>query len=298
MLISTGRPNITAAISGTGAAFIGDPADLFNGQPASACRIQWLSVSPAITDFVTLTLTFDAPIPARCAALLMPQFTTASVVPAGVKVTFSGLLSASPVTLGGNSLTSRTVLHPNGGVRRPVVFPSAMIDTLIMKTYNDLNGSTWAIANQLVDYGEIWVGKGADFGIKEDARSPLMGGLLQRKSHNNQNWALAIQAYKQPTFNINPMTEVDAIGPKSTQDDFETVMYALMTGDTSVLIPTYLKAAGNQHNNPPAVIDSTTISDQRLVRSFMIGNPDQPIELDAMGDSFFVSPIVFGESPP
>lgn len=303
MRISYGRPAITWAIAGTGAAFIGDPNDLCDGQPASACRVQWLSAgSPATTDFITLTGTLATPIKAGCAAILMPQFTTESVIPAGVKVTVAGKLSGSSVALGGNSTSARTVMHPNGGVRRPWVFPSVMIDQIVITIFNDNNSSgssaTWAVANQLFDIGEIWVGKCADFGIKEDARSPLMGGLLQRKSHSNQNWPLAVQAYKQPTYNINPMSEVDAIGPKSTQDDFETVMYALMTGSTSVLIPVYLNAAGNQHNDPPATITTANINDQRLCRSFMIGNPDSPIEIDAMGDAFYVSPIVFGESPP
>src|SRR5690349_16556915 len=112
------RPGVTWSISGGDASFIGDPADLCNGQPASGCRIKWRTDSAQIADTVVLTGDLDETISAGCAALLMPRFSTESVIPAGVKVTFSGAnvssAGSTPVALGGNSLTGRTVLHPNG----------------------------------------------------------------------------------------------------------------------------------------------------------------------------------------
>lgn len=306
MLISTVPIGLTIswAISGGDAAFAPgfDGSKLSNGQPASATRIKWRTdaISTGSGGTVTLTGTLSQAIPARCAALLEPELSTANLIPAGVKVTCSGKLSGGAVALGGNSATGvRTVLHPNNATRRPFVFPAATIDQILIVIWNDQNGSTWATAGELVDLGDIWVGKGADFAIKEDLKNVMQGGILQRKSHENQNWPFAIKAYDQPTFNITPMSEHDALGPRTDQADFQSVMYELTKGLTSVLIPVYLNRAGGQFHKPPAVIDSTTINDQRLCRSFLIGNLDgQGISLNGNGDQFYVSPIQFGESPP
>lgn len=297
------RPGVTWSISGGDASFIGDSADLSNGQPASACRIKWRSDSAQITDTVVLTGDLDETIDAGCAALLMPAFSTESVIPAGVKVTFSGAIvntaGSTPVALGGNSLTVRTVLHPNGATRRPCVFPAVAINQIIITIYNDKSGATWATPGQYVDLGEAWVGDSSDWGVKQDFKLQLQGGLLQRKSHQNQNWPWAVKAYQSPAFNITPMSETEALGPRSDQDDFQTVMHKIAQAQSVVLIPSYLSRnnAGDRHS-PPATIDATTISEQRLCRTFMIGNIDAAIELDGDNNEFFVSPISFGESPP
>lgn len=301
MRCSYNRPtNISWAITGTGSAFIGDPADLTNGQPASPCRIQWTSNSPTITDTVTLTGTLGTTLKCGLAGLLLPQTTTAATLPAGVKVTVSGKLSGSGVALGGNALTQRTVLLPNGATALWWVFPAVNIDTIIVTIYNDQNSATWATASELVDLGEIWCGAAADFAIKEDMEQDFDGGLLQRQSHNNQNWPLLIEGYRSLTINLVPMVEAVAIGPNSAQDDFQTVLTALSTQATTVLVPYYLyREGGTATGQPPAAINTTTISEQRLQRSAILGAPDQPIKLNGIGDdAFYISPIVFGESPP
>jgi hypothetical protein len=297
------RPGVTWSISGGNAAFVGDPADLSNGQPASACRISWRTDSAQIADTVVLTGDLDEPIDAGVAALLMPRFSTESVIPAGVKVTFSGAMVTSagstPVALGGNSLTGRTVLHPNGATRRPCVFPAVSINQIIITIYNDKNGATWAAPGKYVDIGEAWVGDSSDWGVKQDLKIQLQGGLLQRKSHQNQNWPWAVKAYQAPSFNITPMNEAQALGPRTDQDDFQTVMHKMAQAQSIVLIPSYLSRNNNgNHHAPPAVISASAISEQRLCRTFMIGNLDGPIELDGDNNEFFVSPFTFGESPP
>lgn len=285
---------MTAAISG--GTFVGDSADLFNGQPASACRIRWGGDSSGV---LVITCTFDAAIDARCAAFLSPRDSTENVIPAGVKIDFSGKLASSPVALGGNALNKRTVLHPNGATRRPAVFPAVSIDTLIVTIHDDLNGSPWVTHDGLYDIGEIWVSKGADYGIKQDLKIALQGGQLQRKSHENQNSPWAVKAYQAPSLNITPMSETEAIGPRTDQDDFQTIMYALAQDSTCVLIPSYLARnnLGDRHA-PPSTIDASTISEQRLCRTFMLGNLDAAIELDGDGNQYFTSPLIFGESPP
>ncbi len=304
MLFSYNRPTgITWAISGTGAAFLTDSAALCNGMPADVTRLRWLSAgSPATTDNVVLTGTLGTTIKARSAALLMPNLATA--IPAGVKVTCAGKLSGGAVALGGDALTQRTVRLPNGASARPWVFPAVSIDTIVITIYNDNNSSgssvTWAIANQIIDLGEVWVGEGADYRAKQDPHRKMQGGILQRRSHNNQSQAFLPQnAYRSITVNIVPMSEDIVIGPNSAQDDFETVVNALNTQKTTVLIPLYLhRGDGPENGVPPSVINSSTIHEQRLCRSFILGCPDAEIDIDGNDDKYFTSPITFGESPP
>jgi hypothetical protein len=280
----------------SGGTFIGDPDDLINGQPASGCRIRWGGDS---SGQLVVTASFTTPIDARSAAFLSPRLSTENLIPEGVKVEFAGKLASSPVVLGGNALGKRTVTHPNGATRRPAVFPAASIDELVLTIHDDKNGSPFAIHDGLYDLGELWWGAGSDWGVKQNLKIALQGGLLQRKSHENQNWPWAVKAYQAPSLNITPMTEEEAIGPRSDQDDFQKVMYPLAEDSTCVIIPTYLARnnATNRHA-PPATIDASTISEQRLCRTFMIGNLDSAIELDGDDNEYFISPISFGESPP
>jgi hypothetical protein len=310
MRLSYARPALTNVISGTGAAFISptDGSALVNGRPADVQRIRWMTASPlppAITDFVTITGTFGAATKVGCCALLLPNLSTA--IPAGVKITFSGLLSATPVALGGNAITTRTQLLPNGATAIWCVFPAVTIDTLIVKIYNDTNSSgspaTWAIDSQFVDLGELWVGKTADFKVANDVKTEWRSGILQRRSHNNQAWALEQQAFRETVVQLVPMAESIAIGPNSAQDDYETVAYAISTSDCCVMIPSYLvRGVAVENGSPPSVINATTISVQRLHRTAMLGvvggEGGQAIDLHVNGDKYYVSPIVFGETPP
>jgi hypothetical protein len=305
MLASFNRPTgISWAISGVGGSspeFVTDPAALTNGRPADATRIKWMhygSGGAATTDHVDFTGPLGKTIKARCCALLLPNIGTA--VPAGVKVTFSGKLGSVPVGLNGNAITQRTYLLPNGAAAVHCIFPAVDIDHLIVSTFDDKLGAPWATDEQFIDYGEIWVGEGADFAIAQDADEDLMGGLLQRRSHNNQAWPLSVKPYRSLTVNCIPMPQETAIGPNSKQADFQTVANALSTQKTTVLIPYYMKRGhgGDVEGGPPPVIDVSTIDQQRLARTFILGAPDQPVKMKANGDSYYVSPITFGESPP
>lgn len=298
MLISYGMPEVTGwAIAGTGASFITDEAALTNGRPADATRMQWTSNPPTISDTVTLTATLASAINARCAAFLLPNILTA--IPAGVKIELSGKLSSSPVALGGNALTQRTALLPNGAAALWAVFPSVSIDTFVVKVYNDKSGATWATASQYVDLGEAWCGKGADFATANDIETVLQGGLTQRQSHNNQAWPLAVKPYRQITANLVPMDVAVMRGPNPAQDDFETVANAIGQSATCVIIPKYIMDGKHANTGaPPPVISTATIDEQGLVRTAALGVIDQTIKISGNGQKYYTSPIVFGETPP
>jgi hypothetical protein len=299
MLISYGRPPVTFVAGGTGATIISAQSVLTNGRPADPCRVQWVSGAQTTATTFTLTGTLATAIVPRCAAVLLPNLSTA--IPGGVKITVSGKLGGSAVALGGNALTQRTVTLPNGAVAIWFVFPTGLsaIDTLIVTIFNDKNGSTWATASQLVDLGEVWVGKGADFQVAQDPDETLQGGVLQRQSRNNQAWPL-MQSGGNPfrvlTVNLQPMTEAVAIGPNAAQDDFETVRYQLATASACVLIPTYL-ARGNTIDNAPNVT-SGTISAQRLHRSARLGVLNAAPSMKGNGSKYFVAPLTHCETPP
>ena len=295
---------VTIASSGSGAdaAFVTSPSALYDGQPGTSTRISWMTGgSPVIGDYVEFTISLSAEIPARCAAFFSARFSTANLVPAGVKMTCSGKLSSSPVVLGGNAATGvRTFLHPNGATRRPFVFPSASIDQLLLRIYNDKNGSTWATGGELVDLGELWVGKGTDWAVALDFGVAGQGGTLQRKSHENLNWAWAIRAFEQNPIKIVPMTRLQAFGgPGAVQDSFYTTMYELMYGTASLTIPVYLNTGAAKIHAPPPVINTSTIDEQMLCCLTQIGNlGDQGINMTGNGDQYFVSPFSFGTSAP
>jgi len=304
MLISYDRPPGTWAVTGGAFASGFDGSGLTNGRPADSSRMVWPSGAQTTSVTQVLTFTFiGGAISARCACLIIPANSTTNLMPAGVKVTFSGKLSGSAVPLNGNATTQRTVALGNGAVAIWVVFPAVSIDTLVVTIYNDKNGSTWILASDTHDLGEVWVGKGADFNVANNVDVQLMGGTKERRSHNNQAWALQVQPYRQLTANLVPMTEAIAIGPNSAQDDYETVMNKLSTAKACVLIPSYLSRGpvnGNSATNgaPPPVINSTTINEQRLNRTAVLGVVNQPIRMTVNGDQYYTSPIVFGESPP
>jgi len=193
------------------------------------------------------------------------------------------------------------VTLPNGATAIFAVFPKAHIDQLIITIYNDKNGSTWATSASTPDLGEVWVGEGADFDIADTPEIGVMGGLLQRQSHNNQAWPLMVQPWRSVPINVVPMTEAVAIGPNPAQDDFQTVAYNLSTQTTTVIILGYMIKGydATANGQPPASITSATINEQRLARTFVLGSPDQPIKMTGVsGGAYFVSPITFGESPP
>lgn len=297
MLISYGRPSIAWTI--TGGTFITDSAALTNGRPADVTRIQWPSGTQTTATTVTLTGALGAAISPRCAGLILPNKATA--VPTNVKVTVSGKMSGAAVNLNGNSLTQRTVTLPTGATVAWFIFPrgTPTIDTIIFTIYNDKGGATWAAASQFVDLGENWIGKGADFAVARDPEGTLEGGVMQRQSRNNQAQPLAReQPYRVDTFNLQAMTEIQAIGPNSNQDDFETVRAQLTTTSAYVLIPMYLKE-GSAYTSDflPVTVDATTISAQRLQRSARIGVTDSPIKLGGK-DKYYVSPITHQETPP
>jgi hypothetical protein len=315
MMITWDRPPATSfAIAGdTGhtAAFVSptDGSALFNGRVADKQRMSYRTgAGSSLSEYTLITIKLANAIAARSAALLMPSSSLA--IPAGVKIDFSGGVGASPstpVALGGNALGQRTQLLPIGSTAAWVVFPSATIDTLYVKIYNDRNGATWAAGGQLFDVGEIWVGRGADFNVENDVEVRWKGGLLQRRTHNNQPWALEVVPWRELTVQLVPMTEAVAIGPNSLQSDYETVACSLSTQTACALIPSYLNRGafnGNSEVNgqPPAVINSTTINVQRLHRTAVFGvlggESGQPISTKVNGDQFYTSPIVFGESPP
>lgn len=304
-LFSYGRPsNIAWSIAGTGAGIDGDPALLTNGRPADPCRLHWLSSgSPVIGDDIVLTGDLGAEMSVRCAAVLFPQNSTATKLPAGTKIVLTGLLASSPVTIQGNASAAvglRTSLLPNGAVAIWFVFPAVTIDNLLVHIFNDKNGATWATASMPFDIGEIWVGNGADFNVKWDTEEQLEGGLLQRLSHNNQSWPLQTQPFKGYSINLVPMSEAIAIGPNAQQDDWETVYYAMSTASASVLIPRYMKRGSGPAANgqPPAVIDTSTIDAQRLVRSAKLGVLDANMKTVQTGDLYFTATAQFGETPP
>lgn len=297
MLISYSRPSMTFTIAGTGASFVTPASALTNGRPADATRLQWLSGTQTTASTVVITATFASAISARCAALLMPNIATA--IPAGVKVTIAGKLSGSNVTIGGNALTTRTVTLPNGASAVHWVFPAVSIDTLVITIYNDLNGSTWAAASQYVDLGEMWCGKGADFAITENMKRDSQGGLLQRSSHNNQQWALQVQPFRTYECHFVPMAESYLLGPLSFQDDFETVANALNTQTTCVIIPSYLNVYnGSAQLIAAPTITTATIAQQRLNRYFCLGSPDVQVSWTRNGDFYSIGAFTFGESPP
>lgn len=300
MRISYGRPAITFTISGTGTAFITPASALTNGRPADATRLQMTStVTPVITDTVTITGVLASPINCGCCALLMPNIATA--IPSGVKIQFAGKLSGTNVVLGGNAITARTVTLANGSTAIMCVFPAVSIDTIVMTIFNDRNGGTFWTASALYDIGEVWAGKVADFYLANDFETEFDGGNLQRQSHNNQAWPLTQQPYRSVTLNLQPMPEFAAIGPNSAQDDFETIMNAISVQPTVVVIEAYQNPGSGPTQNgiPPAAITTSTISAQRLARTFVLGVADQTGKMKRQADgNYWTSTIVIGETPP
>jgi len=275
-------------------------ANHFSGRPALPTRYQWPRSHAAqnINTTLTITVALNTTLFAGCAAFLMPNIATA--IPAGVKITVAGKLAGSPVALLGNSQALRTALLPNGAAACWWVFPAINIDTLVITIFNDLNSATWASAIQLIDTSEIWVGRCADFDVDGAVQVDYEGGLLQRQSHNNQAWPLAVQPYRKITANLTPMPENVAIGVNAAQDDYETVRNALSTAAACVIIPYYMNDGFGALVNgaPPVSITTATINQQRLTRSACLGVIDQPITTKCSNDRYFTSPIVFGESPP
>ena len=301
MRIGINRPTgITWAIASTngGAAFITDASALTNGRVADVTRVQWDTGVQSTSVTVTLTATLGKTISASNCALLMANISTS--LPIGVSVQFSGKLGIGAVALGGNTTGSRTVAGPWGNSIIPCVFPAVQIDTLIITISNDKNGSMWATAGQLFDLGEVWVGEGADFDVANDISFNAEGGTLQRQSHNNQQWPLMVQPYFSIPVNLTAMPVAVAVGPNPAQYDFQTVIAAMVTQSTTVIIPKYMVEGADPltTGQPPPSITSSNIDAQMLARTFCLGCVDQAPKMTRDGQQYFISPFTFGENPP
>jgi len=295
MLISW-RPPIAVTAS-SNLSFQTDPASLTSGRTADATNIKWLvSASPATTQNEKLIGACSATRP-RCAALLMPK--TAAAIPDGVLVKIRAYdVSNAEVTLGGNALTQRTQVRADGSVCVCWVFPKISTDCVRFEVsiYNDRNGATWLVLNQLFDAGELWFGDGADFRIVGTPEEDFVS-LTQRRATNDSPQPLLQHGYR--TFNVSlvPMTQAQAIGPNPAQLDFQSVRDKISRTNAAVIIPAYLKPSANPGSI--ATVDSTTIDTQQLHRSFMLGNPESGIKMSGYGQKrFSVASFVWGESPP
>lgn len=150
MLIGYSQPAITGSVAITQATW--QTADsgtaLFDGKPGRATRMKWGSGTPTLGQYVQITATFAAATPLRILGLL------GTTLPVGVKVSFLGPGAAA---LGGTTSNARTLRLPDGSVGIWAVgVDDGIADTgIVLRIYNDANGSTWASNGTMVDLGEL-----------------------------------------------------------------------------------------------------------------------------------------------
>jgi hypothetical protein len=231
MLIAHSMPAVSgvALSGGAGAAWLTSDghAALFDGKPARKARLQWRNdATPVTTHSVTLAVTFAAAIVPRVVCLLGLS------CGAGVKVEVRG---AGAVALGGNAVTQRTVLLPDGTVGLWIVTDgAASVDGLEVAIFNDQNGATWATSSTALDIGELGAFKAADLPAQLDLQDALEDGTQFGATLAMQPAHVPRAARRRVTCAVNL---TNTAGTYTATDSLAALRTSLRGGAKAALVP-------------------------------------------------------------
>lgn len=160
-------------------------------------------------------------------------------LPVGMKVTIRGFASGTPVNLGGNSMTQRLGLLPDGTTGLYWVFDAGLPATVTsyrLDIYNDVNGSVAVPPSTVFELGEVNIAPGVfmdhEVGWKQGR---TMQAKLQR-SLEGQVFGVVRPSWR--IKSIKPIFGNEGAARGSTLDngmDYETLL-ATIAADPYILV--------------------------------------------------------------
>jgi len=239
------------AVVGTGAAYVTDPTDqfqgLFCGRPANATRLRlpsdWTGV---ITEYVEIQFTRATAIAPGLVGLIGWDLIGLASA-AGLKVTFMGKRvgdAGFTYDLGGNTALVRTRTRWDSSTIALGMCDSG-VDPIIgyaMRIYNDQDGVANLAANGYIDQGNAWCSPGMEIDIEENWEFQYPQGDVP-VSPDGQPWPSPF-----PPGRVLPverqLIDVDDAFVGSTVPTYQQLARLLGNGKVSIQIPRWRDGSG------------------------------------------------------
>lgn len=235
MLILYGGYSISWVLSGTGtpapALLSADMSGLSDGRSGSGTAFQWGGGAQTTSSNVVLTGTITSPLDA-----------TAPIGGVGV-INIQGLPAGTLVDIASGTYSQRLVTGRRGELSSWIL-PTAALNsnTIVVRIFNNVNGSATIPALTAFAIGEIIVGRLASLPTLVNDSAPqeqIVDPSANRRSAGNQLWQLMRKPFSEVAAKFGRFATIDAKGgsrsriksggnPASTID-VRTLMYLLST---------------------------------------------------------------------
>lgn len=201
MLIGFGDYTLSVAItgqSGSGAAILTPASSLFDGRTGTVTAIRWTDGTQNTSDYVELTVTISDPLLATARQGVAGVCNVS--LPAGARLTC-------------NSVTQRLVAGERGE-RSAWWLPATDSNTLVLRIYNDVNGTSPIVAESEFAIGEIFVGRCISLCTLADSNpsDTLTDPTNSRRTEGGQLWPLMRKTYRGVSATLGRFTTTEAKG--------------------------------------------------------------------------------------
>lgn len=185
---------LTLVSNGAGAAFLGDTQDgLIDGVPGRVARLQWLSGTPAATQYAGPSVVFSgSPRQIRVVALL------GATLPVGLRVVARLYATSTTATLVGE-IDRQLASIPYGGVGAWFVWPDTVgaAQRLDLALYNDVAGAPALAAGQIFEIGELAAFRAVDIGIESEWTEAVVDPTETETTRDSSIFSTIRQPYRQ-----------------------------------------------------------------------------------------------------
>lgn len=234
MLIGHSMPAVTTATLSSGSWLVADAgAALYDGKPTRKAGISWPAGTPAITQYVGITLGFATATRLRVLAALGLS------VPAGTRIEFYGPAAQG---LGGNTAGDRARVMADGTIGLFCVADDTGIEdsSLQVRIYNDCNGATWATGGTALYIGELFAGDGHTIGLADGWAVSTVDPSESYRTRGSQLNTVRRSAYRQLNAQLGGMSLARArAGGLEHGLDLDRITSALRGGARCIAIPHY-----------------------------------------------------------
>lgn len=201
MLISYGDYTLSFAItgqSGSGAAFLTPSSAMADGRTGTVTAIRWTDGTQNTSSYVEITVTIADPLAATARQGVAGVCNMS--LPAGTRLTC-------------NSVTQRLVAGARGE-RSSWWLPATDSNTMVLRIYNDVNGSSPIVAASEFANGEVYVGRVVSLCTlaQSSPSAQIQDPTGYSRSDGGQLWQLMRKPYRQVQGTLGRFTTTQAKG--------------------------------------------------------------------------------------
>lgn len=282
--------DVAWAISGNlgDAHFNTDPADLNNGRPAERTEIEWGSGAQTTGSVLELQAFWLTPQPVR--GIVIRDLSA----PVGAKVRVWGMRDGDgdyTYNLGGNSQSQNVFEFADGSTGLVVVCPTANDDLVGVQVelWNDLGGSTYIAASELVYLGDVDFYQGYEppdaveydwtFGFANVGSDERTSNVQPHKRKTRPYGVLNV------SFTYAPFTIAFGNSGAPTAMDYDKIAHRIAFGDKCGVITRYTQTG------------SSNLDPWGLHRTSIFGVASNIQRPSGQGSNFFRMSFVVNEAP-